>query len=49
MQFTTVKSKEKDNDIYLKSEIWFTAIRSTKKVFPSYFEVQKNGSQLFRV
>ena len=34
MQFTTVRSKEKDYDIYLK---WFTAIRSTKKMFPSYF------------
>ena len=38
MQFTTVRSKEKDFDIYLKSEkTGFTASRSTKK----------NGSQLF--
>ena len=27
---------------------WFTAIRSTKKMFPSYLEVEKKGSQLFR-
>ena len=27
---------------------WFTAIRSTKKMFPSYLEVEKTGSQLFR-
>ena len=26
----------------------FTAIRSTKKMFPNYFEVEKTGSQLFR-
>ena len=105
MQFTTVRSKEKDYDIYLKSEKlvysqqeheknvsqlfgsgenwflaissltntvaaiwrekkvdacylettkcisqknWFTASRSTKKMFPSYLEVEKTGSQLFR-
>ena len=35
-QFTTVRSKEKDYDIYLKSEKnWFTASRSTKTMFPS--------------
>ena len=49
MQFTTVKSKEKDYDIYLRSENWFTASRSTTKMFPSYLEVEKSGSQLFRV
>ena len=27
---------------------WFTAIKSTKKMFPSYFEGEKTGSQLFR-
>ena len=48
MQFTTVRIKEKDYDIYLKSENWFTAIRSTKKMFHSYLEVEKTGSQLFR-
>ena len=43
MLFTTVRSKEKDYDIYLKSD-WFTASRSTKKMFPSYLEVEKTGS-----
>ena len=37
MQFTTVKSKEKDNDIYIKSE----------KLFNSQQEHEKNVSQLF--
>ena len=44
MQFTTVRSKEKDYNMYLKSEIWFTAIRSTENMFPSYLEVEKTGS-----
>ena len=35
MQFSTVRSKEKDYDIYLKSENWFTTSRSTKKMFPA--------------
>ena len=48
MQFTTVRSKEKDYDIYLKSENWFTASRSTKKMIHSYLEVEKTGCQLFR-
>ena len=48
MQFTTVRSKEKDYDIYLKSENLFTASRSTKKMIPSYLEVEKTASQLFR-
>ena len=26
----------------------FTAIKSTKKMFPSYLELEKTGSQLFR-
>ena len=37
MQFTTVKSKEKDYDIYLKSE----------KLVHSQQEHEKNVSQLF--
>ena len=37
MQFTTVRSKEKDYDIYLKSE----------KLFHSQQEKEKNVSQLF--
>ena len=27
---------------------WFTSSRSIKKMFPSYLEVEKKGSQLFR-
>ena len=38
MQFTTVRSKEKDYDIYLKSE----------KLVHSQKEHEKNVSQLFR-
>ena len=38
MQFTTVRSKEKDYDIYLKSE----------KLVHSQLEHEKNVSQLFR-
>ena len=37
MQFTTVRSKEKDYDIYLKSE----------KLVHSHQENEKNASQLF--
>ena len=37
MQFTTVRNKEKDYDIYLKSE----------KMFHRNQEHEKNGSQLF--
>ena len=48
MQLTTFRSKEKDYDIYLKSENWLTASRSMKKMFPCYFEVGKTGSKLFR-
>ena len=39
MQFTTVRSKEKDYDIYLKSE----------KLVHSQQEHEKNVSQLFRI
>ena len=48
IQFTTVRSKEKDYDIYLIQKNWFTASRSTKQMFPSYLELEKTGSQLFR-
>ena len=37
MQFTTVRSKEKDYDIYLKSE----------KLVHSLYQLEKNVSQLF--
>ena len=48
MQFTTVRSKENDYDIYLKSEKLVHSQQETKKIFPSYLEVEKTGSQLFR-
>ena len=53
MQFTTVRSKEKDYDIYLKSEKLvhsqqehekncFPAISKWKKQVPSYFEPDRH-------
>ena len=52
MQFTTVRRKEKDYDISLKSEKLvhsqqehekcFKAIWKWKKLFPSYFEADKH-------
>ena len=53
MQFTTVRSKEKDYDIYLKSEKLvhsqqehekkcFRAICKWEKMVPSYFEPDKH-------
>ena len=48
MQFTTVRSKEKDYDIYLKSEKLVHSQQEHEKMFPSYLEVGKTGSQLFR-
>ena len=48
MQFTTVKSKEKDYDIYLKSEKLVHSQQEHEKMFPSYLEVENTGSQLFR-
>ena len=53
MQFTTVRSKEKDYDIYLNSEKLvhsnqeheknvLTAICNCKKLVPSYFESDKH-------
>ena len=47
-QFTTVRSKEKDYDIYLKSEKLVHIQQECEKMFPSYLQVGKNGSQLFR-
>ena len=47
-QFTTVKSKEKDYDIYLKSEKLVHSQQEHEKMFPSYLDVEKTGSQLFR-
>ena len=48
MQFTTVRSKEKDYDIYLNSEKLVHSQQEYEKMFPSYLEVYKTGSQLFR-
>ena len=53
MLFTTVRSKEKDYDIYLKSQkhgsqpvgarkIYFPAICKQKNLVPSYFELDKH-------
>ena len=48
MQFTTVRSKEKDYDIYLKSvKLDHSQQQHEKNVF-HYQEVEKTGSQLFR-
>ena len=43
MQFTTVRSKEKDYDIYLKSEKLVHSQQEHEKKFPSYLEVEKTG------
>ena len=48
MQFINVRSKEKDYDIYLKSEKLVHIQQEHEKIFPSYLEVEKTGSQLFR-
>ena len=42
MQFTTVRSKEKDYDIYLKSEKLVHGQQEHEKVFPSSLECVKN-------
>ena len=48
MMFTTVRRKEKDYNIYLKSEKLVHSQQEHEKNVPSYLEVQKTGSQLFR-
>ena len=45
---TTFRSKENDYDIYLNSEKLVHSQYDMKKMFPSYLEVEKTGSQLFR-
>ena len=57
MQFTTVRSKEKDDDIYLKSEkkvhsnqeheICFPSIWKWKTLVPSYLEPDKHCCSYF--
>ena len=49
MQFTTVRTKEKDYDIYLKKDKLVHSQQEHEKMFPSYLEVEKTGFQLFRV
>ena len=46
MEFTTVRSKEKDYDIYLKSEKLVHSQQEHEKNV-SQLEVEKTGSQLF--
>ena len=48
MQFTTVRIKERDYDNYLKSEKLVQSQQEHEKMFSSYLEVEKTGSQLFR-
>ena len=42
MQFTTVWSKEKAYEIYLKSEKLVHSQQEHEKMFPRYLEVEKN-------
>ena len=48
MQFTTVRSKEKDYDIYLKAEKLFHNQQEHDKNVSQLFVSGKSGSQLFR-
>ena len=48
MEFTTVRSKEKDYDIYLKSEKQVHSNLDYEKKFPRYLEVEKPGYYVFR-
>ena len=48
MQSATVWSMEKVYDMYLKSEKLVYSNQENEKMFPSYLELEKNGSQLFR-
>ena len=48
MQITTVRSKEKDYDIYLKSEKLVHSNQEHEKNVSQLYEVEKTGSQLFR-
>ena len=41
MEFTTVRSKEKDYDIYLKQEKLVNSKQENKKMFLSYLEWKK--------
>ena len=48
MQLTTVRSKEKDYDIYLKSEKLVHSQQEHEKNVSQLFGSGKTGSQLFR-
>ena len=48
MQFTTVRSKEKDYDIYLKSEKLVHSQQEHEKNVSQLFGSEKTGSQLFQ-
>ena len=48
MQFTTVRSKEKDYDIYFKSEKLVHSQQEHEKNVSQLFQSGKTGSQLFR-
>ena len=48
MQFTTVRSKEKDYDIYLKLEKLVHSQYEHEKNVSKLFASEKNYSQLFR-
>ena len=48
MYFTTVRSKEKDYDIYLKSEKLVHIQQEHEKNVSQVFASGKNGTQLFR-
>ena len=48
MQFTTVRSKEKVYDIYLKSEKLVHRQQEHEKSVSQLFGKEKTGSQLFR-
>ena len=49
MQFTTVRSNEKDYDIYLKTEkTGSQPVGARKNCFPAICQWEKTGSQLFR-
>ena len=48
MQFTTVRSTEKDYDIYLKSEKLVHSQSENEKYITQLFGSEKTGSWLFR-
>ena len=48
MQFTTVRSKEKDYDMYIKSEKLVHSNQEHEQYVTQLFGIGKTGSQLFR-